>query len=178
MPSDAEIRERVEQACVEHESALRSFLQGLLRDEHLVDDAFQKSVIKALEAASQVNPGTIRGWLFQIALNEARQLKRSSSRQGKLEKAFWQSGLSATAGGEADGLACLLSKEKRQSVMNALQKLDDRHREVVIRRIQKDQTFAVIAEEMGKPLGTVLTWMRRALFELSEMSDVKPFSED
>jgi RNA polymerase sigma-70 factor (ECF subfamily) len=37
---------------------------------------------------------------------------------------------------------------------------------VVRKRIYEDKTFRVIAEEMGAPLGTVLTRMRSALAKL------------
>ena len=37
-------------------------------------------------------------------------------------------------------------------------------------RLQQGQTFAEIADELDRPLGTVLTWMRRALQELRDMA--------
>ncbi len=177
MTHDAEIRSSVEQACVEFERDIRAFLLGVLRDPHLADDALQRMVIKAIEAALDVNPATIRGWLFQIALNEAREIKRGMSRQGRLQQAVWES---APADGQTeseDGFARLVSKEEQQSVRNALKRLDDRYREVVTRRIHQGQTFAVIAEEMNKPLGTVLTWMRRALAQLKDMSELRGIDE-
>jgi RNA polymerase sigma-70 factor (ECF subfamily) len=178
VPHDAEIRGRVERACVEFERDLRAFLMGMLRDVHQVDDAFQKTVIKAIKAASDVNPETIRGWLFQIALNEARELKRGISRQGRLQRSVWKNLTTREGLDPQDGLSHLLSVEERQLVREALGKLDKNYREVVVRRIQKGQTFAVIAAEMNKPLGTVLTWMRRALIELREFHEIRRLSED
>ena len=178
MSHDAEIHSLVEQACVEFERDVRAFLMGVLRDVHLVDDAFQKTVIRAMEAASAVNPETVRGWLFRIALNEARGLKRVSARQGRLHKAVWESSSPDAQLEVTDGLSQAVSEEQVGAVREALGRLDDRYREVVVRRIQNGQTFAEIAEEMNKPLGTVLTWMRRALAELREMNELRRFSDD
>ena len=178
MAHDAEIRNLVEQACVEFERDLRAFLWGVLRDEHLVDEVFQRTVIKAIEACSAVNPQTIRGWLFKIALNEARELKRGMSRRIRLQKAVWESNSSALELDSADGLQFIISVEEEDAVRIALARLDQNYREVVIRRVQKGQTFATIAAEMNKPLGTILTWMRRALIDLRDMNEVRRLSDE
>ena len=65
MPHDDEIRSRVERTCVENERDLRAFLLGVLQDVHAVDDVFQKTVVKAIEAADQANPTTVRGGCFR-----------------------------------------------------------------------------------------------------------------
>ena len=178
LPHDAEIRNLVEQACVEFERDLRAFLLGVLRDGHLVDDVFQRTVIKAIEACSAVNPQTIRGWLFKIALNEARELKRGMSRRVRLQKAVWESNLSEPELDSEDGLKFAISVEEEDAVRSALARLDQNYREVVMRRVQKGQTFATIAAEMNKPLGTILTWMRRALIDLREMNEVRRLSDE
>ncbi len=173
MDHDAEIRNRVEQACVEFERDVRAFLSGILRDVHLVDEAYQKCVVKAIEAAPNVNPEKIRGWLFQIALNEARGLKRSAARQGRLQRAVWETLPPGVKDQPEDSLLRLVSLEEQDAVRAALENLSEDYREVVIRRIHNGQTFAVIAAEMNKPLGTVLTWMRRALSELRDSSELR-----
>ena len=154
------------------------FLGGVLKDVHLVDEAFQRTVMLSIQAASQVNPATLRGWLFRIALNAAREIKREQKRQGNLRKAVWERSQIVESVTKVDGLFHAVSVEHQQVIRVALARLSENYREVVVRRIQKDQTFAVIADEMGRPLGTILTWMRRALAELREMEDVKQIFND
>ena len=122
-----------------------------------------------------MNPETVRGWLFKIALNEVRELKRGSSRQQRLQRAVWES---SSLADEKDGLFHAVSEEEKNLVREAVARLNDDYREVVVRRIQKGQSFAVIAEEMKRPIGTVLTWMRRALLELREMNEFRRLSND
>lgn len=178
MDHDAENRRLVEQACVEFERDLRAFLNGMLRDVHLVDDAYQKTVIQGIQASEQVQPATVRGWLFRVALNVVREQKRGLKRQGKLERAVWELDLSEGDVETADGFSEVAAEEDRAAVRKALARLSNDYREVVTRRIHQGQTFAVIAEEMNKPLGTILTWMRRALAELREMDEVKHLAND
>ena len=181
MAHDDEIRSLVEQACVDFERELRAFLLGVLKDGHLADDAYQKTVVKAIEACSAVNQDTIKGWLFKIALNEAREMKRVSKRQSRLNQAvsesansfsWWQSSESV-----AQPLLAATKIEEKAIIEAALQRLDENYRDVVLRRIQKGQTFAEIAADLNRPLGTILTWMRRALLELKEMDELRRLSD-
>ena len=162
----------------DHEQVVGAFLAGVLRDVHLVDEAFQKAVVKAIEASASVDPDRIRGWLFRIALNEARGLRRVASQQNRLHKSVWESLPPGSQSEPHDGFLQLVSVEEREAVRMAVSRLSDDFREVVMRRIQKGQTFAVIAEEMDKPLGTVLTWMRRALKELRESEELRRLFPD
>ena len=70
-----------------------------------------------------------------------------------------------------------MTEEQKLVVQKALSRLSEDFRDVVIRRIQRGQTFAEIAEEIDRPLGTVLTWMRRALIELGEMTEIRNLSK-
>ncbi|MCR9201010.1 MAG: RNA polymerase sigma factor [Planctomycetaceae bacterium] len=172
MDHDPEIRPIVERSCVEFERDLKSFLLGVLRDVHVAEDAYQRTVIKALAAAETVDPEKIRGWLFRIALNEAREIKRGDARREKLKRAAWEADRSATTD-DTDSLQWAVGREEKAAVNAAMKRLNDDFREVVRRRIEQGQTFAEIAEQMDRPLGTVLTWMRRALIELREMTEIR-----
>lgn len=170
MSHDAEKRSLVEQSCAEFERELRTLLLGILRDGHLVDDAYQTTVMKALKAAGTVKVETVRGWLFRIAVNEARQLKRSASREQEARRVVWK-GISAPEDLTATEL--LVTEEQREIVRKAIARLPENQRDVVHRRIRLGQSFAEIATELDRPLGTVLTWMRRSLQQLQQMSDLR-----
>ncbi len=176
MPHDAEKYRLIKQACVDHERALRAFLKGVLRDDNLAEDACQLTVLKALNSPTAPKPETVRGWLFQVGLNVARDMKRDAAREKKSRQVV--ADLHAARLQPDDGIAKLVTEEERQRVKQALSQLNDDYREVVIRRIQHGETFAEIAEQLNRPLGTVLTWMRRALNELREMQIIQHLSND
>lgn len=172
----AATREMIEEACVRWEVDLKTFLAGVLHDRHLAEDAFQKTVVRAIETDRAGRQDTLRGWLFQVALNEARQIRREIRREaGQRQKLVdLNVGLQGEQhSGRVSDLkwmveAVLLSDDLAVAVRRSLAKLPTDQQEVVRRRIYEGQGFAEIAADMKLPLGTVLTWMRRALMRLKE----------
>ncbi|MFO1003298.1 MAG: RNA polymerase sigma factor [Planctomycetaceae bacterium] len=174
-------REMIEAACVQWEGDLKIFLAGVLQDRHLAEDAFQKTVIRAIETSRAGRQDSLRGWLFQVALNEARQIRREIRRENvQRQKLADQAGAAEIAGqfGRSNDLkwmvdAVLVSDDLAIAIRRSLAKLPADQREVVRRRIYEGQGFAEIAADMKLPLGTVLTWMRRALLRLKEDSELR-----
>lgn len=176
--SDQAARRIVEEACVRFHPDLRAFLLGVLKNSALADDALQRTMIRAIQSCASVRSETVRGWLFRIALNEARQLQRASRRDQLVRQKFAERVSEAQSsyyikkndwwtesGVLRDGLS--------DKVQRSLEKLSDEQRTVIQKRIYDGLTFAEIAEQMGQPLGTVLTWMRRGLSRLREDSGLR-----
>lgn len=178
LPHDAEKYRLIEQACVDHERGLRAFLIGVLRDENLAEDAYQRTLLKALNSPTAPKPETVKGWLFQVGLNVARDMKRDAAREKKSQPVIRDLQAARQPDWVDSGLATLISEEEQQLVKQALSQLNDNYREVVIRRIQYGETFAEIAEQLERPLGTILTWVRRALNELRNMQVIQDLSND
>jgi len=174
----------VESACVQFQGDLKGFLLGVLKNRDLAEDVFQKTAIRAMEAAENARAGTLRGWLFQIALNEARQLLRQKKRdihhhERHAEQVSGENaGRQANAGGQWMQDLGLVGDETVKAVQRSLIRLPQEQQEVIRRRIYDGQTFAEIAEQMQLPLGTVLTWMRRGLLRLREDSQLRAFVDD
>src|SRR5262245_49817295 len=59
-----------------HEGPLFQFLVGMLRDHHLAEDALQETFVRALERLDDVDPASLRGWLFTVAYHQAMLAKR------------------------------------------------------------------------------------------------------
>lgn len=62
---------RIEHLYAEHESDIRRFLLGMLRDPEDVEDALQSTMLKALVVLAGEPPRSPRAWLLRIAHNEA-----------------------------------------------------------------------------------------------------------
>lgn len=177
----AATREMIEEACILWEADLKIFLAGVLKDRHMAEDAFQKTVVRAIETSRTGRQDTLRGWLFRVALNEARQIRREIQRetfqrqklvsQSVGSKAGDHSGRSINLMGMIDSV--LVNEDLALAIRRSLAKLPADQQEVVRRRIYEGQGFAEIAAEMKLPLGTVLTWMRRALMRLREDSGLR-----
>lgn len=174
-------RQLVESACVLWEADLKTFLLGVVRDRHVADDVFQRTVMNAIRAAESASEKTLRGWLFKVALNEARQYQRDRSRENKhRERLAQQLAVSRSSQIESDDAEWMvssgaLSAEMSQAIQASMKKLSEEQQEIIRRRIYGEQTFAEIASDLNLPLGTVLTWMRRGLQKLREDSGLRSF---
>ena len=159
--------ERVDPATVaawyrEHGGPLRSFLLGVVRDAELADELVQVTFTRAVEAGHTARTDTIKGWLFRVAYNEAMLVGRKRQVQDRsLRRLAEQPPRQADVPEEIVSL-----EESIHEVRDALDQLPVEQQAVVRMRIYEDKTFAVIAEELGAPLGTVLTRMRLALARL------------
>ena len=174
----------VEDSCVQWEADFKGFLLGILKSRDLAEDAFQRMVVRAIEASSSANCSTLRGWLFRIAQNEARQILREKTRDLKHQKGFAEQIASGQSEQNTSTNAKwmlelgLVKEETVEVIQRSIVRLPTEYQEVIRRRIYEDQTFAEIAEQMNQPLGTVLTWMRRGLLRLKEDSQLREFGDD
>ena len=174
----------VESSCVQLQADLKGFLLGVLKNRDLVEDVFQKTAIRAIESAETARDATLRVWLFQIALNEARQLLRQKNRETYHHERHAEqvagdyAERQANAGAQWMQDLGLVRDETVKAIQQSLIRLPQEQQEVIRRRIYGGQTFAVIAEQMQLPLGTVLTWLRRGLFRLKDDSHLRAFVDD
>lgn len=174
---------------------LEAFLIGVLRDRHQASEVVQIVFRKALEhllklasvsgqaesdseksvtEKSDTEESTAellskwqspRGWLFRVGWNEAMLVRRVKTRhQNLLQKAVWNRDLDRPE--PAAPHSGLVQDETVEAVRKAIDELPEEQQIVVRSRIYEEKTFAVIAEELGLPLGTVLTRMRLAMQKL------------
>ena len=150
----------------QHAGEMRAFLAGVLRDRELADEVLQTVFRKALEKGHTATEN-IRSWLFKVAWNEAMLVRRVQNRRtGGLQKAARSRGVSEQTPEVSESTA--VRKETVDQVRQAIQQLPDEQQLVVRMRIYEEKKFAVIAEELGIPLGTVLSRMRAAVMKLEK----------
>jgi RNA polymerase sigma-70 factor (ECF subfamily) len=153
----------------EHAAELHAFLLGVLRDSELAADALQATFAKAVELGHTAREESRKPWLFRVALNEALVIRR---RQGVENRAIERLAWIRPRGGEGPDDA-LARRETVERVREALAALPVEQRRVVEMRVYDDKTFAVIAHELGLPLGTVLSRMQLALKKLRSTLESK-----
>jgi RNA polymerase sigma-70 factor (ECF subfamily) len=139
---------------------LRRFVLGVVRDPELADDVIQATYVKVLERGHEARPESARGWLFRVAFHEALAAKRRMATRDRNYRRF--AGLGSDRDPNSPD-APLIRAEVVEAVREALDRLPEEQRRVVLARIYEEKTFAEIAGESNLPLGTVLTRMRRAL---------------
>jgi RNA polymerase sigma factor (sigma-70 family) len=141
---------------------LRRLVLGVVQDPELSDDVMQATFVKAIEQGHQARLETSRGWLFQVAFREALGARRRLAAREKGHRRL----ASFKPRPDAPPEEGLLRDETVEAVRQALGQVPEEQRRVILARIYEEKTFAQIAGEMGLPLGTVLTRMRRGLEKL------------
>jgi RNA polymerase sigma-70 factor (ECF subfamily) len=114
--------------------------------------------------------GRFEPWLFRIAANLVRdRIRKAKARPGAVSLSMRPDGEDRTAdevlpdprGDDVDH--ALLRHEENLRLEQALEKLDDASRQMILMRHFGGMSFREIAEEMGCPLGTALAKVHRAL---------------
>ncbi len=140
---------------------VRTFLLAITRNADLAEELVQATFSRLVESGETARPASMRGWLFKVAHNELRLLKRRENVHAR-----WLAGTAPRMADEAAPWESLVRGEETDRVRRAMQSLPPDQRQVVEARIRHGKTFAMIAGELGLPLGTVLTRMRLAMAKL------------
>ena len=144
---------------------------GMTRNRADAEDLVQETYLKAYQKFHQYKPGTnIKAWLYRILTNtyitSYRKAQRSPKRASTDTVEDWQTGLKSA---EVEALEALPSAQLRE----ALDSLSEEHRMVVLMADVEGMSYKEIAEELGVPMGTVMSRLNRARKNLrSALADV------
>jgi RNA polymerase sigma-70 factor (ECF subfamily) len=153
------------QAALEHIDALYGYAVSLTRDRIAAEDLVQETYLRAVRAFGRLEPDSnLKGWLFAIMrnvwLNELRHA-RSGPRFVALQADGEVSAMRAR-GVAADPYRAYTAKEAGDDVRDAIGRLPDRYREVVVLRDIEGFSYQQIAAILGCPAGTVMSRLGRA----------------
>jgi len=135
--------------------------------EEWLQEAFTRVWLGA--ATHDPSRGEVRPWIYKIALNTARSelaRKRYRTPHVSLDEAGLD--LPDETAGEKRIAARLDEARRAAAVAEALQRLPEFMREVIVLRCSRELSFAEIAEVTGAPQGTLKSRFHRAVAALRE----------
>ena len=147
MPPGALSRERdVREAYAAHARELYGFALRSLGDSGLAEEAVQETFLRAWRAGERFDPqiGSLRTWLFAILRNVVIDLARARAARAPV------SGSEAEPAVEPFDDALLAWQ-----VEEALRRIGEDHRRVLVETYYRGRPYAEVAEELGVPEGTV-----------------------
>jgi RNA polymerase sigma-70 factor, ECF subfamily len=147
MQSGALKRERdVRDAYAAHSGELYGFALRSLGDAGLAEEAVQETFLRAWRAGDRFDPeiGSLRTWLFAILRNVVIDLGRARAVRPKLAE-----------GGVEPAVEPLEQALLSWQVEEALRRLGDDHRRVLVETYYRGRPYAEVAAELGIPEGTV-----------------------
>lgn len=172
-PSDAALAQRAKDGDERAFEALVRVYQGIaFRTAYLLtgsaaeaEDAAQAGFVKAWAALPRFRAGAeFKPWLLRIVANEAHNRRRSSGRRESLRVRAAAADVSGDAVPSPETAA--LGREQRRALLDAVNRLDERDRDVLVCRYFLDLSELEAAEVLGVRRGTVKSRTARALERL------------
>jgi len=138
------------------------------------EEAVQDGFVKAYRALGRFREGApFRPWLLRIVANEARNRRRSAGRRAGMTLRV--AGTAASGDAAPSPEAAALDGETRTELLDAIGRLDDRDRDVLVHRFLLGLDEQETAEALGIRRGTVKSRTSRALDRLrAELPEEAP----
>jgi RNA polymerase sigma factor (sigma-70 family) len=147
--------------------ALRFHITRMVRDKEIIDDLIQEIFLKAFTNLGSYNTSfAFSTWLYRIATNHTidhlrkKKLKTLSidepmqSKDGEMQFEIPDNST------RADEL--ILNKQRDKIILDALETLPTKYRQVIEMRHMEEKSYQEISEELDLPLGTVKAHIFRA----------------
>lgn len=149
-----------------HVARLRALAGRLLADSGRADDVVQDALVAAIERPPR--GGVAMGpWLVGVVRNLVRRQHRSSSRRASHEAAAGSRAATPTP----DDLAA--RTEALRDLADAVHRLEPMYRDVVVLHFFDGVRTSAIAAQLGVPVETVRTRLKRALALLRDRLDAR-----
>lgn len=160
---------------LEHESWLRTVVRSRLQEPEAIEDVMQNIAMAIVrQRDTLVGVQKIGAWLYQIAVRQVLMYRRTTGRRRRLQDRLSQGVASES---EAVGpLQVLLSQEARGRVGQALEKLPELDRQVLLLKYTEDWSYREIAAHLGVQEETVEYRLMKARKSLRQQ--LKSFVEE
>jgi RNA polymerase sigma-70 factor, ECF subfamily len=144
---------------------LLACLVRILRNRATAEDALQDVFVQVWGRAGQYQSsrGSAWAWLIAIARYRAIDLKR---REGRIHAEPYADVDDLPVEEEPQDALAALGQRATKALANCLAALQPRQRECIVLAYQGGLSQSEVAGELGEPLGSVKSWIRRGLAAL------------
>ncbi len=149
---------------------LFSVIFHILQDGKEAEDTLQETFLRIWKNAASYNAarGSISTWSVMIARHRAIDKLRSRWRSSLVARAAIENLFVLGEYAEAESDRQTLGSEECEQVRNALRRIGELQREVILLAFFSGLTHTQIAQRLHAPLGTVKARIRRGLISLRE----------
>ncbi len=159
-----------------YERPLFNYLARYTGNPNQAEELFQATFERVFEHRQQHEPGRrLRPWIYSIATHQAIDAQRRANRHKPLEYDASSDEDDSDTGklinllsdDEPSPLAQLETAERRDWVRQAVSRLSENLRSVVLMAYYDGMTLSEVAETLHQPLGTVKSRLHKALLQLN-----------
>jgi len=134
---------------------LRRIVARRVGQHPAAEDLVQETLVRVLSAKSRIEPGMLEPYAIATVRNVVATMWRADDRDARNRHRF----LDPTAPDAADEL--VVASEDQAAVAEALQRLTDRERDVLLAHEVSGQDTRALAEETGSTAGAVAAQLKR-----------------
>jgi RNA polymerase sigma-70 factor (ECF subfamily) len=162
-------------AALEYIDALYGYAMTLTRDKTEAEDLVQETYLRAVKAANQPGAdGNLKAWLFVIMRNTWLNIARHNQNGRRVfDFEIDEQPVGVASDFTSNPHVVYLRKLERELVREAIDKLPDAYREIVVLRDIEGFSYQEIATVLSCPAGTVMSRLGRAREKLREALSVK-----
>jgi RNA polymerase sigma-70 factor (ECF subfamily) len=131
----------------------------LMRNEHDAEDVVQEASLRAFRYFRTFSGGNGRAWFLRIVRNTCCGWRRDSV---LAPTDLFDEEQHSSARPASDPEALLLKTDDVTLIEQAMSNLPDRFRELLVLRELEGLSYRELADEMGIPMGTVMSGLSRA----------------
>lgn len=157
-------------ATLEHIDALYGYAMTLTRDKAEAEDLVQETYLRAVRAANQpAADSNLRAWLFVVMRNAWLNVIRHNYKGRRIfdfDSDEPEPGVATDT--TSNPHVVYIRKLEREQVRDAIEKLPDVYREIVVLRDIEGFSYHEIATVLNCPAGTVMSRLGRAREKLRE----------
>lgn len=146
----------------EHERWLRAVIFARVREPQVVDDVLQEVALAAVEQKAPIqDPEKVSQWLYRLAVLNSLMFRRRQGRRRKWMRRYTED-RTPKVNGDHDPLGWLISRERREMVQEALNRLPSKDVEILLLKYGQDWRYEDIAQHLGITTSAVQTRLFRA----------------
>lgn len=139
----------------------------VLKDYQEAYDVTQEVFIKAMREPRFFDEAfKMKAWLFRVTSNLCFNIVRDRRRRTNILDA-----MPKVTELEADQIDSVFTEERQTSILSAMDRLTQDHREILMLRYYSDLSYVEIADVLDIKLGTVMSRLSRAKTRLMEVLD-------
>ena len=137
----------------------------IVRNRELAEEVLQESFLQIWRGARTFdrNRGSGRGWIYTVVRHRALQEVRRATPTISTEAPDVEN-----LAGEEPAADESLQGVDSEALERCLEQLEPQRRECIVQAFVEGYSHAQIAARVGKPVGTVKSWVRRGLLSLKE----------
>jgi len=171
--SDHSATEQVfRETALQHLNGLYSYAMTLARNRAEAEDLVQETYLRAMSAFERLRPeSNLKSWLFTILRNIYLNQLRDGLSKSRVVAMDEPAARPREFEDESskDPFFVYLTKAKQADIKDAIERLPQAYREVIVLREFEDLSYEEIAQILDCPCGTVMSRLSRARERLKQM---------